>query len=82
MIRPGDNPLGEAVVLVVDRNGEPREVRSFTEGYPGDARTVPAREEARRRYRVTLTLSRWQRREGCSWWEARVVGCLTSRRAP
>jgi hypothetical protein len=81
-MKPGDNPLGEAVVLVVDKAGEPREVRSFTEGYPGDAGIVSAREEAKRRYRVSLTLSRWTRREGCSWWEARVVGCLTSRRAP
>jgi hypothetical protein len=80
LIRPGDNPLGEAVVLVVDKAGEPKEVRAFTEGYPGDAGTVRAREEARCRYRVTLTLSRWTRREGCSWWEARVEKHWTARR--
>jgi hypothetical protein len=80
MIRPGDNPLGESVVLVVSQSGEPKEVRAFVESHPGDAGTIRAREEARRRYRVTLTLGRWTRREGCSWWEARVVGCLTARR--
>jgi hypothetical protein len=82
LIRPGDNPLGEQATLVVDKAGEPKEVRAFVEGYPGDAGTVRAREEARRRYRVTLTLGRWTRREGASWWEARVTSVLTSRRAP
>lgn len=81
-MKPGDNPLGEAVVLVVDQRGEPKEVRHHGEGFPGDAGTVAVREEARRRYRVSLTLSRWTKREGCSWWEARVTSTLTSRRAP
>jgi hypothetical protein len=80
MTRPGENALDELLKLLCDQRGEPSLVRSYGEDYPGDAGTVRAREEARRRYRVTLTLSRWTRREGCSWWEARVEKHWTARR--
>jgi hypothetical protein len=81
-MKPGDNPLGEAVVLVCDRHSEPREVRFETEGYPGDAGMCHAREVARQRYRVSFTLYRWARGVsplGKDCWVAKVEKHWTAR---
>jgi hypothetical protein len=82
MTRPGENALDELLKLLCDQRSDPVAVRSYGEDYPGDSGTIRARDLARRYYRVSLTLSRWTRVPGTTWWEARVLSVLTSRRAP